>query len=81
MVGLRPWNEYRLLYPTIEPVGGKLIPLSNVGMKVEGIYLGSKCEDSYKKELISIGEKLNCDVFEMYFDEYSDAFELKSRQV
>ncbi|MGO5014119.1 DUF2971 domain-containing protein [Niallia sp. Sow4_A1] len=74
-------NEYRLLYPTIDPVDGKLVPLSNVGMKVEGIYIGSKSEDTYKKELISIGKKLNCDVFEMYFDEYSEEFELKTRQV
>ncbi len=50
-------------------------------MKVEAIYLGSKCENTYKKELISIGKRLNCNVFEMYFDEYSEAFELKTRQV
>lgn len=74
-------NEYRLLYPTIDLVDGKLVPLSNVGMKVEAIYLGSKCENTYKKELISIGKRLNCNVFEMYFDEYSEAFELKTRQV
>lgn len=74
-------NEFRLLYHSVYPVDGLGIPLEDVGLHVEAIYIGIKCKDNDKQELISIGRKLKCDVFQMYFDEYSDAYELKANKL
>ncbi len=74
-------NEFRLLFLCIDPVDGLSVPLKNVGLAVEGIYLGCKCKDIYKQKLTSIGRKLKCDVFEMYFDEYSEAYELNIKKI
>ncbi|MED1489730.1 DUF2971 domain-containing protein [Bacillus smithii] len=74
-------NEFRLLYPCIDPVDGLSVSLEKVGLKVAGIYIGFKSDNNFKQNLISIGRELDCDVFEMYFDEYSEEYKLKWKLV
>ena len=64
-------KEYRLLYPSIgnnESVG-KLIDLSKVGLDIDAIYIGYKCDEQYVSELIKIGNNLGCSVYKMDFDD------------
>ncbi len=74
-------NEYRLLYETPDSAKGFEVPLSEVGLAVESIYIGYKCNELYKEELISIGRRLDCKIFEMHFDEHSETFELKTKRI
>lgn len=74
-------NEYRLLYNAESTVDGLAVPLEDIGLHVEALYIGINCKEIYKQELISIGRKLKCDIFEMYFDEYSEAYELKAKKL
>jgi len=74
-------EEYRLLYQNIDVVNGESIRLQDVGLKIEAIYIGYKCEDNYKKELINIGSEIGCEVYKMDFDEYDENFKLKSTRI
>ena len=76
-------NEYRLLYINFDLNNrqGKLINLSEVGIKVEAIYIGYDCDDTYKKELIEIGKSIGCEVYKMNFDEYGEEFKLISEKI
>ncbi len=71
-------EEYRLLYENIDEINGKSISLSNVGLKIEAIYIGYKCEENYVEELTNIGFEIGCEVYRMDFDEYDENFKLKS---
>jgi len=74
-------NEFRLLYQNIDVVDGKNISLSEVGLKIEAIYIGYKCESSYKKELMDIASCLGCEVYKMGFDEYGEEFKLETKKL
>lgn len=74
-------QEFRLLYPTPYIEKGLTISLDEIGLKVEAIYLGYKCNDNYKQKIMSIGKKLDCNIFEMYLDEYSEHFALKAKEI
>ncbi|AQR98149.1 DUF2971 domain-containing protein [Clostridium saccharoperbutylacetonicum] len=76
-------NEYRLLFPKSEAnrvvhvnKNGGLIPNSVLGIEIKSIYIGMSCNEMYKDKLIGIGKKLGINVYEMYFDDISDKFEL-----
>lgn len=71
-------NEYRLLYlnSDLEEKRGKLVELREIGLKVDAIYIGYKCDIEYVSDLIEIGKALECEVYKMEFDEYTDNFSL-----
>jgi hypothetical protein len=76
-------NEYRLLFPKLEASRlvnvnekGGLIPNSVLGIEINAIYIGMSCSDIYKEKLIKMGKKLEVNVYEMYFDDNLDKFEL-----
>jgi len=76
-------NEYRLVYPIIDLNNktGKLIKLSDAGLKVDSIYIGYKCDVEYTDKLMQIGKNIGCEVYKMNFDEYSDDFKLISKKL
>lgn len=74
-------NEFRLLFPYFDPVNGLLIPLEDVGLVIDSIYIGFKCNEIYEERLINIGKGLNCKVYKMDFDEYSIAYELSMKHI
>lgn len=80
------WNyekEYRLLYLNIDTNNktGKIINLSEIGIRVDAIYIGYKCDENYVSELINIGKYIGCEVYKMEFDEYGKEFKLKSKKI
>lgn len=76
-------NEYRLLYPnfSLEQKDGKLVELCEVGLKVDVIYIGYKCDAEYVSNLMEIGETIECEVYKMDFDEYSENFSLITKKL
>lgn len=71
-------KEYRLLYinSNLNNQEGKLINLTEVGLKVDAIYIGYNCDEIYKTQLIEIAKSIGCDLLKMTFDEYSEEFKL-----
>lgn len=81
-------NEYRLLFSKIEArefieasAKGGLIPNDVLGIEVNAIYIGMSCDYRYKEKLKQIGKKLKIKVYEMYFDEMVDKYELSYREI
>lgn len=74
-------NEYRLLYPTINTSNGTLVSLNDIGLEIDSIFVGYKTNDENRQRLISIAKKLNCNIYELYFDEYSEEFKLQSKKI
>ena len=76
-------NEYRLLYPnfSLEQKGGKLVDLYEVGLKVDAIYIGYNCDAEYVSNLMEIGKTIECEVYKMDFDEYSEDFSLITKKL
>ncbi|OOM09111.1 DUF2971 domain-containing protein [Clostridium saccharobutylicum] len=76
-------NEYRLLYCDLDKqiTSGKRININKVGLKVESIYVGLKCEEQYAKRIIKIGNKINCNVYKMEFDKYGEDFGLIPKKI
>lgn len=75
-------NEIRLLYIKLSDINshGKSIAVSKLGLETNKIYIGAKCLEENKNELINISSKLNCDIDEMYLDDYSSTYELKYKK-
>lgn len=71
-------KEYRLLYinSNLNNQEGKLINLTEVGLKVDAIYIGYNCDEIYKTQIIEIAKSIGCDLLKMTFDEYSEEFKL-----
>lgn len=74
-------NEFRLLFPFFDPASGLLVPLKDIGLVIDCIHIGINCNELYEKKLIDIGKNLNCEVYKMYFDEYSPAYELDMNKI
>lgn len=76
-------NEYRLLYPDfgLEEKVGKLVDLCEVGLKVDAIYIGYKCDAEYVSNLMEIGKTIECEVYKMDFNEYSENFSLITKKL
>lgn len=74
-------NEYRLLHFSVDIVSGRAISLQSVGLSVDAIYIGYRCDDRNLNELTKIGAELGCKVYKMNFDEYGDQFKLDSERV
>lgn len=73
-------QEYRILYPFSTQIErGQLLSNFELDIWPKVIYLGVKCSDEHKQELKRIAETLHCEIYEMYFDDYSADFELKYR--
>ena len=70
-------KEYRAIYfnQTAEKLGNK-VPLSDLGLEISKIYVGTDCDIENKQRLLQIATKLNCEINEMYLDEYEPSFEL-----
>lgn len=75
-------KEYRLLYPNISfKQDGKLIELSDAGLKIDSIYIGYMCDEEYVNKIINIGKYIGCEVYKMDFDEYNDKFCLITKRL
>lgn len=74
-------NEYRLLNFSLDVTSGKAISLQKVGLDVEAIYIGYRCDDINSKELMAIGNEIGCNVYKMNFDEFGEQFKLDSEIV
>lgn len=81
-------NEYRLIFPKIdarefigENAKGGLIPNNVLGIEVNAIYIGMSCDDKYKDRLKQIGNNLKIKVYEMYFDNMVNKFELSYKEI
>lgn len=75
-------NEYRLLYlDNLKERDGKLVKLHDIGLKADAIYIGYKCDTEYVSDLIEIGKVLECEVYKMEFDEYSNDFSLIAKKL
>ena len=76
-------NEYRLLYSdfSLEQKGRKLVDLCEVGLKVDAIYIGYNCDAEYVSSLIEIGKTIECEVYKMNFNEYSENFSLIIKKI
>ncbi|MEG1285288.1 MAG: DUF2971 domain-containing protein [Romboutsia sp.] len=79
-------NEYRLLYSkeftekfVNVSANGVLLGNNVIGIETTGIYLGISCE-KYKDRLIEIGSELGVDVYQMYFDDKSETYELSFKK-
>ncbi|MBB6713899.1 DUF2971 domain-containing protein [Clostridium gasigenes] len=80
-------NEFRLLFST--EIAKKFINVSDrggliynkvLGIETTAIYLGMSCE-KYKDKLINIGKELAVDVYQMYFEDSSENYELSYKEI
>ena len=71
------------MYPDfgLEEKVGKLVDLCEVGLKVDAIYIGYKCDTEYVSNLMEIGETIECEVYKMDFNEYSENFSLTTKKL
>jgi len=71
-------KEYRAIYynQTAQKIGNN-VPLSDLGLEVSSIYVGADCDIENRQRLLHIATKLNCEINEMYLDEYEPSFELR----
>lgn len=60
---------------------GKLIDLSEAGIKIGAIYIGYNCNENYISKLINIGKYIGCEVYKMEFNEDEEEFKLKSVKI
>ena len=76
-------KEYRFLDLSIDlnNNNGKLIDLSEAGIKISAIYIGYNCDENYISKLINVGKYIGCEVYKMEFDEYEEEFKLKPVRV
>ncbi|HEY8908764.1 MAG TPA: DUF2971 domain-containing protein [Desulfosporosinus sp.] len=75
-------NEYRAIYYNLtgQKSGNKVL-LSDLGLEVARIYVGADCTVEHRKRLLHIAMKLNCEINEMYLDEYEPSFELRYQEL
>ena len=71
-------KEYRaIFFNLMAEKSGSQVPLADLGLEVSRIYVGADCTAGNKKRLLHIATKLNCEINEMYLDEYEPSFELR----
>ena len=65
-------NEYRIIYPLTDniydvtgAVNGKLISISDVGLKTKRIIVGYNCKKENINKLNNISKKLNCEIVQI----------------
>lgn len=76
-------NEYRLLFPKqiadqFIHVTEKGVAIRNtvLGIEITGIYIGMSCNELYKDKLLQVGNELGINVYQMYFDDRANKYEL-----
>lgn len=78
-------NEYRLLFPQSKVKnkinGGATISNNDLGIEITAIYLGISCEGIYRNKLKDIGNARGINVYQMYFDDGADKYELSYKIV
>ena len=72
-------DEFRLICVETNVEKGTLVSLTQKNMEIEKIYVGLYCE--HKEEIKDIGKAIDCEVYEMVFDEYSKEYELQVKRI
>jgi len=73
-------KEYRAIYFNLTgEKSGNPVRLVDLGLEVAKIYVGADCAVENRQRLVHIATKLNCEINEMYLDEYEPSFELHFR--
>jgi len=71
-------KEYRAIYYNMAAKKfGNRVHLSDLGLEVSKIYVGADCDIENRQRLLHIATRLNCEINEMYLDEYDPSFELR----
>ncbi|QTD40917.1 DUF2971 domain-containing protein [Sporosarcina sp. Te-1] len=72
-------DEYRILYNFRKRIGiGRSITAPKLGIQPKRIYLGLAISEQHRTELLAIGRTIDCEVWQMVFDDSNAQFELKA---
>lgn len=76
-------NEYRFIRPRYIPdaKNGVSVSLKSLGIKVDHIYIGHDCSEANKLRIIKIAKKNNYAVSNVFSDEESLEYKLKSKLI
>lgn len=75
-------DEYRIMYNFHHNIGaGRSITNVKLGIRPKSLYLGLSISEEHRATLVRIAKKLQCEVYQMEFDEKSELYELKTRQI
>ena len=85
MIKNRTWeyeNEYRLIYYNKQSKEkGDIIPLNKLGISISNIYIGINCTLKYRQILKEIAINNNYGLYEMYFNNQNEYFELSNKKI
>lgn len=75
-------GEYRILNIADKPDEyGESLPLQKLGLEVRHIYIGKSCLEEHRVKLVEVAKKIGSDVSDVYLDEDSPEFELKTKLI
>lgn len=79
-------KEYRYIIPKMvfkskDIKGGILVDNKTMGIEINGIYLGIRCEDEYKDKFINVAKDLNVKIYQMCFNEKADDYALDYNEI
>lgn len=67
------YNEYK------DKIIGRYFSEEELGLKLKAVYIGEKC--SCKNELMQLGDKRGCEVYQMVFNPYEEEFKLTAKKM
>lgn len=85
MIKNKTWeyeNEYRLIYQNKQSKEkGDIIALNKLGISIFNIYIGINCTLKYRQILKEIAKNNNYGLYEMYFNDQNEYFELSNKKI
>lgn len=73
-------EEYRIVPPNRERTSGKLLKNKEAGLRLSGLYLGTKCREADKLALFEIAREQDIPIREIDIDDSSSKFKLAFRE-